>query len=157
LAVLAVGGAIAGCGKSEAATNNQKNGASTTTAKSAPAAAPAKHVEGDNYKIDTSSSCGGDGCTATIRLEAQGGYHINDNYPYKFKANPADGVTYKNSDGQFGKASGDFAKESEKVANVTVRFTASKSTTLTGTFKMSVCSDDNCQLEQPELSIDVSK
>jgi hypothetical protein len=147
--------ALIACGKSEAATNKKPTATGATSA--APAAAPAGHAEGDNYKIDTSSSCSGSDCTITIRLEALGGYHINDSYPYKFKTNPADGVTYKTADGVFGRASGHFSKDSATVATVKVEFTATKSTTVTGTFKMSVCSDDNCQLEQPDLSIDVSR
>lgn len=118
---------------------------------------PLALVDGDNFKVEGSASCAGDECTASIRLEAKGDYHINDSYPYKFKAKEADGVTYKTSDRIFGKHTGDFNKDDEKHATLKVRFNASKDATITGTFKMSVCSAANCQLEQPELSIDVHK
>jgi hypothetical protein len=137
------------CSKSNAATS-----APSGSAKAA-SASPMSHVDGNNYAVDTASSCSANDCTATITLKAQGGYHINDDYPYKFKAQPIDGVAYKTADGTFGKTTGDFAKVDATTATVTVRFTAQKSTTINGTFKLSVCSQDNCQIEQPELSIDV--
>jgi hypothetical protein len=128
---------------------------------SSPSPTPTAHVEGANYKVDTSvSGCvAGTECTATVRLEAAGGYHINEDYPYKLVANAAPGVEFLGKDvanpGVFGKVTGDFDKRGEKLALLTVRFKAPKgSFSFTGKYKMSICSDANCQIEQPELSFD---
>lgn len=124
---------------------------------------PSSHIDGNNYKLDaTASDCTvGAACVATIRLEALGGYHINASYPYKFKAQAAPGVEFLGQDASdrhvFSKASGDFSVTGEKVAAMVVRFrtSAKGKLTIAGTYKMSVCSDANCQLEQPGVAFDV--
>jgi hypothetical protein len=134
--------------------------ASTGSSGSAPAGKPAAHITGDNYKVDTSSTCASGECTATIRLEATNQFHINEAYPYRFKANPQDGVTFEGKDtaaaNVFSKEAGDFARQTEKVAVMTVKLKADKPQTVTGVFKMSVCSAANCELEQPDVAIDVA-
>jgi hypothetical protein len=124
-------------------------------------AAASAHVDAANFKIDTDvAGCTIDNeCTATIRLEALGGYHINDAYPYKFTAYDSPGVEFHGKDASnrsvFGKNNGDFEKQSEKVAVVRVRFKAPKGkVAFTGKFKMSVCSEASCQIDQPEVSFD---
>lgn len=119
-------------------------------------------IKGNNFVVQaTSATCKkGEECTMTLRLEAQGAYHINDSYPYKFTPGTKDGKPL--SDGveftkdAFSKSAGDFKKEGEKLATLTVKFkpTAPKGK-IVGTFKMSVCSEQNCQLEQQEVSVDV--
>ena len=137
-----------------------KDPAPTQSTATAPAAKPSAHVTGDNFKVDTQSTCASGECTATIRLEATNAFHINDAYPYKFKGDPAEGITYEGKDSSgpdvFTKGAGDFAKQSEKVAVMTVKMKAAKAQTVTGVFKMSVCSEANCQLEQPQVAIDVA-
>ena len=56
----------------------------------------------------------------------------------------------------FSKAGGDFKKDGEKTGTMTVKFkpTAAKGK-IVGTYKMSVCSEQNCQLEQQEVAVDV--
>jgi hypothetical protein len=129
------------------------------------AAAPLGHVDGNNYKVDTSvgDCAAGAECTGTIRLEALGAYHINDTYPYKFTVFGPDAGSATssglellgkdpNNRGVFGKNTGEFEKQGEKVAVVTVRFKAPKGpVAFAGRFKMSVCSEANCQLEQADL------
>jgi hypothetical protein len=130
------------------------------------AAAPATHVDGNNYKLDTKvGDCTvGAECTATIRLEALGAYHINDTYPYKFTVFGPDGgggggLELLGKDpanrGVFGKSNGDFEKQTEKVAVLTVRFKAGAGRfVIAGRYKLSVCSEANCQLEQADLSFE---
>jgi hypothetical protein len=121
------------------------------------------HVDGKNFTIDAAPAgdCkAGAECHITIKLRAAGDYHINKEYPYKFKAEGA-GVEFLGSDAAgkntFSKSAGDFVIDDEKGATMTVKFKpAAKGTaTIKGTFKMSVCSAQNCQLETQDISVDV--
>lgn len=92
-------------------------------------------------------------CTVTLRLEALGEYHINDAFPYKFTGES--GVTWKKP--AFSKADGDFVKTAEKTGQMTVKFTPEKAgkSSVTGTYKFSVCSAANCKVESKALSFDI--
>ncbi len=126
--------------------------ASAKTAASAPAA-PLKpssaHLTGKNFAIDVAApGCRTDTpCAMTIKLNATGDYHINNEYPYKLV--PTGGFA---PDGQ------EFRKDAEKTGTLTVRFTpkAPGDVTASGTFKMSVCSAENCQIEQQPVSLVVA-
>jgi len=100
-------------------------------------------------------SAGSEG-TVLVTLTPKGEYHINPQYPYKFKApTPApDGLSYPKpvlvrGDGQF----------EEKRATFKLPFTASKSGSMSvgGTLHLSVCSAANCIVDKVvlELSVDV--
>lgn len=124
-------------------------------------------AKGNNYVVSASAgSCSVNAeCKLDLRLEAQGDFHVNKEYPYKFKANVTSGVTFLGKDpgggsGElFSKAANDFSLDSgnEKVGTMTVRFkAASKGTvTISGTFKLSVCSVQNCMLEQASVTVPV--
>src|SRR5262245_9189607 len=141
----------------------------STNAKAAPSntteAKPVPHgtatFKGNNFNLQaTSGSCKkGDDCTLTLRLEALGAYHINDSYPYKFTPGPTKDGKPENIEfakATFSKAEGDFKKEAEKVATMTVKFKATAAAgTIAGVYKMSVCSEQNCQLEQQEVTLKV--
>jgi hypothetical protein len=95
-------------------------------------------------------------CAATLTLTATEGYHINKDYPYTFTADPRDGVTYLGKGGSvFSKANGEFQQVSETVGATRVGFRAAQSFELSGTFKMSVCSEANCQLEVQKIALRV--
>lgn len=124
-------------------------------AKLVPASA---HVNGKNFGLDVSSAgCrAGNECAMTIHLAVAGDYHVNKEYPYKFVATPEPGVTFLAQDGTtFSRAAGDFREEGPKAGTMTVRFKPSAAGTarVQGTFKMSVCSDENCQIEQQPVSL----
>lgn len=93
----------------------------------------------------------------TIKLAATSGYHVNKEYPYKFVAAPAPGITFlgKSEPTTFSKAAGDFQEEGEKRATMSVRFRPASrgEAKVSGTYKMSVCSDDQCQIEQQPISL----
>jgi len=159
---LALGGAIvlaaAGCSKDSEAASAPKETAQASEVKAGP------HIDGKNFKLDFAQSgeCkAGAECSATIKLDAIGDYHINKEYPYKFKA---DGAAFeflgKDAAGKnvFSKGAGDFTIDGEKNATMTIHFKAAKagSAPITGQYKMSVCSAQNCQLETQELSLNVS-
>lgn len=123
-------------------------------------------AKGDNYVVNaTTSNChAGAECTVSLRLEAQGNFHVNKEYPYKFTATAASGVEFLGRDpankSLFSKAAGDFALDSgnEKVGTMTIRFkpSAHGSVNIAGLFKLSVCSAQNCQLGQTNVTVPVT-
>lgn len=143
-----------GCGKSEAAPAPTRSAGAEATSVGAGAKA-----ETENYVVeikgDGAYKAGAEG-TVTVTLVTKGDYHINKQYPYKFKAtDPApEGVTFskpvlQRGDGTF----------EEKTGSFKVPFTAAKAgrATVGGTFYLSVCSDANCVMDKVplELAVDV--
>ncbi|MBX3212843.1 MAG: hypothetical protein KF850_12465 [Labilithrix sp.] len=128
------------------------------TAKLEPAS---KRVTGDNFALDLASpGCKvAAECAMTIKLVASGDYHVNAEYPYKFTATPAPGVELlgKGDAATFTRAAGDFVSHDEKVGTMTVRFkpSAPGPVRIAGTYKFSVCSADQCQIEQEKLELTV--
>ena len=128
-----------------------------------PASSQCVHAAcGNNYFVDTEQvgSCAvGAKCEAALTLVAVGAYHINDEYPYKFIAEAAPGVTYRGLDGAganvFSKAAGNWSQRDEKTGAMTAAFTPSDRSAkkLSGTFKFSVCSAQNCQLEHVPVAV----
>ena len=95
----------------------------------------------------------------TIRLLAQGDWHLNKEYPYKFLATAAPNITFlgKTEATTFSRQTGDFAEEGEKTGTLTVRFKPKQAgdATVSGTYKLSVCSADQCQIEQAKVSLTI--
>lgn len=85
-------------------------------------------------------------------VTAQGEYHCNEKYPYKFKLNsPPAGVSY-GADTVRG------ASISQKRASLSIPFTASSAgaKTISGTFYFSVCNEDTCQIKKQPMSVTVN-
>lgn len=129
---------------------------------SAGALVPASaRTAGKNFVLDMASAgCrAGEACAVTLRLQPQGDYHVNKEYPYKFIATKTAGITYLGSadPDTFTRAAGDYREEGEKSATMTVKFkpAARGEVTISGTYKLSVCSADNCQIEQQPVSFKV--
>ena len=135
--------------------------AKTKDAGAPTARAAQAHIDGRNFAIDvTAPSCKADTeCALTIKLNVSGDFHINKEYPYKFVATAAPNVTFlgKADATTFSKAAGDFAQEGEKSATMTVRYkpASAGNAKVAGTYKLSVCNPDQCQIEQQAVSIDV--
>lgn len=140
----------------------------------APAPVGAQVAKKDTFSIDSSGACKvGAECVLQLTLTAIDqkdpktgqvtSFHVNKEYPYKFKATDTAGVDYTGTDeagkNVFSKRSGDFSLDAtnEKVGVMKVHFKAAKAGAMTipGTFKLSVCSAENCQLETADLSIPV--
>jgi hypothetical protein len=153
-----------------ACTKDEKPGAtappSTAASTSVPTSAkvtelgPGKQrIDGPNFSLDVASTgCkAGSECTMTVKLTAAAEYHVNKEYPYKLTANTAPGLTFlgKKEPNTFSKESGDFVEEGEKIGTMTVRFkpTAAGDTKIAGTYKMSVCSADQCQIEIQPITL----
>ena len=118
-------------------------------------------MSGKNFTLDASSpGCRVEvSCTMTLRLAATGDYHVNKEYPYKFLAAAAPGVQFLGSGdaNTFSRAAGDFREDSEKAGTMTVRFkpTSAGEARVSGTYKMSVCSAENCQVETQAVMLAV--
>ena len=120
-----------------------------------------KHVGGNNFALDLASpGCkAATECTMTIKLVASSDYHVNKEYPYKFTALPAPNVEFlgKDNAATFTRASGDFVEQGEKTGIMTVRFKPASpgEASVKGTYKFSVCSADQCQIEQEKLELSI--
>ena len=145
------------------ATLSAADGGKKSDAGGASALKPAsKRVGGNNFSLDLASpGCtAGSECAMTIKLVATADYHVNKEYPYKFIATPSASVAFlgKPEPNNFTRASGDFIEEGEKTGTMTVRFKPSIAgdTIIAGTYKFSVCSADQCQIEQEKLELKVA-
>ena len=133
---------------------------------SASAANAQQVASGNNFTVNANvAACtSGADCTITLKLEAKGDFHVNKEYPYKFKATAANGVVYLGKDpagaDTFSKTAGDFVLDSanEKVGTMTLKFKSANkgSVAIAGVFKLSVCSAQNCQLETANVSVPVT-
>lgn len=86
-------------------------------------------------------------CEAQLILTALGDYHVNENYPFKLV------VTSPNLEVD---GTGTFtAKGKQGTMALPFRATAAGTAKLAGTFKLSVCNDENCQIESPKIAFDV--
>ena len=137
--------------------------AAMTSATKTVALKPASaHIGGKNFALDVASpGCkSGDDCTMTIRLSPDGAFHVNKEYPYKFLASAAPNVTFlgKADPNTFTRAAGDFAEQSEKSGIMTVRFKPATAgeTHVAGKYKLSVCSAEQCQIEEAMVDLPVS-
>jgi hypothetical protein len=111
-------------------------------------------AEGANYTAEMVAvgayKAGAEG-TVQVTVVPKGGYHINPQYPYKFKANaPGEGLSYPKptlarADGKFEEMRGLFQ----------VPFVASKAgkATVGGTLNLSVCSAANCVVDKVPLDL----
>jgi hypothetical protein len=115
---------------------------------------------GNDFFVDATSigGCAVHGtCAVALAIVATGDYHINDEYPYKFKADAEPGVEFLGTDdgGQnvFSKPAKNWAKTGEKTGTMTVTFRPAErgSKVVAGILKLSVCSIKDCQLEQRQL------
>lgn len=102
------------------------------------------------FRLDTAKeqpACQVDApCEAHLVLTALGDYHVNDQYPTKFVDASKD---VKVDAGSF--------EIKGKTATMAIPFRASAAGTakIAGTFKLSVCNDQNCQIETPKIAFEV--
>ena len=82
-------------------------------------------------------------------LTALGDYHVNKAYPFKFVGDPEPAPTL---DGTGTFALGD---ATHGTMTVKLRPAAPGTAKLSGTFKLSVCSDETCEIETPKIELAV--
>lgn len=97
-------------------------------------------------------------CKATIRLETKGGFHVNEQFPYKFKGAEGAGAELQGSDPakklDFSKAAGDLTIESKTVATLAVRFKpTAASGQVSGVYKYAICNEANCFPKEAPMSL----
>jgi hypothetical protein len=154
---------VAGCNKTEPAAGAASSAPANSVMVATPGAAgcTGHAVCADDFFIDALApdDCAvGAVCSVQFKLVATGNFHVNDEYPYKFRATDAPGVAFVGTDASgknvFSKPAGDWRKVDEKGGAMTVKFTPADkgSKTIAGTFKLSVCSAATCLLEQREVS-----
>lgn len=111
------------------------------------------HIKGNNFAVDVSApgNCKVNvPCVMSIKLTAMGAFHLNNEYPYKWVGDPIDGIEY------VGSKTGEFKKESETQGTMFVRFkSAGANPKIAGVYKMSVCSEDKCQLETQRVELNI--
>ena len=122
-------------------------------------------AKGTNFTVsaDPDGDCKAAACNLKVTVHALNGFHVNKDYPYKFKADEAAGVEFQGTDAGgknvFSKAAGDFKLDpkDEKLGYMSVRFKAkSGAVKITGKLKLSVCNEANCQMETQDLAIPVT-
>jgi hypothetical protein len=152
--------AVAACGKSREAAVVSANPSIAATAMQG----HCDHsVCADTFFVDVApEDCAvGAACRLVVKLVATGDFHINDEYPYRFRADESAGVAFLGSDGAgknvFSKAAGDWQRADVKSGAMTVQLEPSDagSRAVGGTFKLSVCSEKNCLIEQRQVSATV--
>ncbi len=120
---------------------------------------------GSNFFVDAvppEGCASGANCTIGLTLVATGAYHINDEYPYKFRADDAPHVTFQGTDpagaSVFSKSASNWQKIGPQKGTMSVIFQSTDKGTknVSGTFKFSVCSEQNCQLEQATVTVPVA-
>lgn len=163
--------ALGGCDKKEMPAAPALQGvAPATPATHAPASAAVAHANcghaacGESYFVDV---VGEDGCAPAqrcnvgLKLTATGAFHVNDQYPYKFKADASPAVEFLGTDpagkNVFSKPAGDWAQTGAKSGVMTVHVAPNGPgrSTISGVFKLSVCSEQNCLIEQPQLQVSI--
>lgn len=90
---------------------------------------------------------------AEILLTAKEPFHVNDKYPYKFKAKEGPGLKFAAP-----VTNKDAVKLETMKATMTLGFTpeGAGKHTLAGQFSFSVCTDDKCLIEKRDLALEIT-
>ena len=143
------------------ATPNPPPGASAAALPAAPAAAepapatPAasKYSEAA-FELELSPKgeyASGKAGEADIVLNAKAPFHVNQQYPYKFKLKESPGVSYPNM-----VVSKEAVKLEPARATLPVTFTPEAGKhTVSGQLSFSVCTDDKCVIEKRDLALEI--
>lgn len=148
--LFALGSVVGGC----TCGSSKPDGATTTSPRKG--ANPERESAGpplaskDFYRVDLASepACKvGAPCEVKLALTALQGHHVNREYPTKFVANTSPTVGVEGS--------GTFDVENETRGVMTIKVTPAQAGafTLGGQFKLSVCTDDKCEIDGPTITL----
>jgi hypothetical protein len=143
-----------GCSKvSEAKDRGAPGAAPVVQELAAVAAGPT--TDNANYRVairPVGTCKKGETCAIEVALEAKGEYHINEQYPYKFKVDEAASAGVKFPKPVVGK---DDAVVEEKKLVLKIPFIADTAgdKKLAGTLSLSVCSAANCLMDKQPLEV----
>ena len=129
--------------------------AASPSAAAQPAAGQPKYTESSfelTLRPSGSYAPGKEG-TVEILLDAKPPFHVNTQYPYKFKAKEGPGVKYPKP-----VVTKDAAKMETQRVTMPVAFVpeAAGDHTVSGQFAFSVCTDETCLMEKRDLTLVVS-
>jgi hypothetical protein len=104
------------------------------------------------FRVDvaTPASCmRGTTCEATFALVALQGFKVNAEYPFKFVGDVGPQISFDGT--------GTFTHSDKHSGKLTIKFRSEQTGTIkvSGTFKLSVCTDEVCKIEQPKITFDV--
>jgi hypothetical protein len=130
-------------------------------AEASPAPAPSAEPKAAQYHEDTfdlvirpdGAFAAGKQGTLLVEVDAKGGYHCNDKYPYKFKVADSPGVQFAGPVFSKDAVTLETAKATMKV-DLTPQTKGPK--TVGGTFSFSLCSAERCLVEKRDLSLDIA-
>jgi len=152
----------AACDRSSSST-----GPAPASSGSSAAAAAGPVAETDAFRAELKSVGTykkGEAATYEVVIKAKGPYHVNDEYPAKFKTADGNGVKHVEAKLERNKHVDAFATEpcaqNDKDActlKITVRFTPEQAGTvrLGGTVDVGVCNKDQCLVEKKQLDLAV--
>jgi hypothetical protein len=88
-------------------------------------------------------------CEATLALVALEGFKVNADYPFKFVGDVGPQISFDGT--------GTFLHGDKHSGRMTIKFRSEQAGTIkvSGTFKLSVCTDEVCKIEQPKITFDV--
>jgi hypothetical protein len=134
---------LAGCDSDRRRGPEPAPGAEPGTAKGAPAKI---------FEIAATPDPGcrrGEWCTVRMELTALGGFHVNRDYPFKFVGAAAEGIEHDGT--------GAFTIESDTTGVLVHRFRAAAAgaARVSGTFKLSVCTEEQCEIEAAPVAVEV--
>lgn len=146
-----LGAGAAGCRKREPASESAP-GSNAAAARGGAPGAPPPLAEAAFYRIDAGpqTPCvAGAQCEARLVLTALGKYKVNKEYPFKFVADGERGVLVEGT--------GSFAFDDAKTGTLTIRFRAARAgrAHFAGRFKLSVCTEEVCEIEQPKIELEL--
>jgi hypothetical protein len=92
-------------------------------------------------------------CIAKITISAKGEFHVNESYPFKFTAVHPTAEFHGSAGNVF--TAGDFERQGKTVGVMTVKFKPKDRgpTTITGKYKICICSDKICSPQTIDISI----
>jgi len=125
-------------------------------------AAPAPHVENENWVIDARVEPApkqGQPSTLLVQLDTRNGFHLNEDYPINFKADAETGFEKAKASKGDGVelAPGDAKGEEKHRALVRLRFNprAPGQALVGGVFAFSSCSAERCLIDKIEVRVQV--
>ena len=120
-------------------------------------------------KIDAPKAKKAQKGVAKIHVTPGAGFHVNKDYPTKFKAEDIANVEFQGTDpagkNVFSKAKNDFVLGPDDAAakgpvtgwmTVTFKGKSAGAAKITGKLKLSVCNEANCQMETADVSVPVT-
>jgi hypothetical protein len=151
-AVAAVAGAGAACKRERDPASSASPSPSPAPASPGAAPLPRPLAAKAFYRLDAGprTPCtAGQPCEARLVLTALGAFHVNQKYPFKFIGDATPGLAIDGT--------GTFALDDERTGTLTIRFRAERSgpARLSGTFKLSVCTEEECEIEEPKIELEL--